>query len=87
MIIDDTKGYELKYIFILVFQLSIDLSYNKISGEIPEELLDLGLLDLNLAGKIWLEGSLTGSVNWENWNFLISLEMNFTVLFHKVYPN
>ncbi|WOH15787.1 hypothetical protein DCAR_0935333 [Daucus carota subsp. sativus] len=53
MIIDDSKGYELKYTSGLNFLYSIDLSNNNISGEIPEELMDLrNLLNLNLAGNM-----------------------------------
>ncbi|KAL8157588.1 uncharacterized protein LOC141674580 [Apium graveolens] len=52
MIIDDAKGYELKYTSTLTYLTSIDLSNNDISGEIPEELMNLqGLRSLNLAGN------------------------------------
>ena len=52
MIIDDSKGYELEYTSTLGFLVSIDLSNNNISGEIPYESMDLhGLLNLNLAGN------------------------------------
>ncbi|WOH16424.1 hypothetical protein DCAR_0935977 [Daucus carota subsp. sativus] len=50
--IDSMKGYEQVYTSTLEFLFSIDLSNNKISGEIPKELMDLqGLLNLNLAGN------------------------------------
>ncbi|KAL1804320.1 hypothetical protein DCAR_0935980 [Daucus carota subsp. sativus] len=49
---DSMKGYEQVYTSTLQFLFSIDLSNNKISGEIPKELMDLqGLLNLNLAGN------------------------------------
>lgn len=52
MILDDMKGYELNYTTTLGFSYSIDLSNNNISGEIPQELMDLrGLKNLNLAGN------------------------------------
>ncbi|KAL8157622.1 hypothetical protein AgCh_002365 [Apium graveolens] len=52
MIVDDPKGSELTYTSTLDSLYSIDLSNNQISGEIPEELMDLrGLLSLNLAGN------------------------------------
>lgn len=52
VIIDDAKGFELKYTSTLMFMSSIDLSNNNISGEIPEELMDLcGLINLNLSGN------------------------------------
>ncbi|XP_017224540.1 receptor-like protein EIX2 [Daucus carota subsp. sativus] len=52
VLIDDVKGYELKYTSTLDFFYSINLSDNNISGEIPEELMDLrNLLNLNLAGN------------------------------------
>ncbi|XP_074375243.1 uncharacterized protein LOC141717011 [Apium graveolens] len=50
-LIDNAKVYELEYTSILGYFFSIDLSNNNISGEIPEELMDLrNLLSLNLAG-------------------------------------
>lgn len=52
LILDDAKGYELEYTSTLGYLFSIDLVYNNISGEIPEELIDLsGLLNLDLAGN------------------------------------
>ncbi|WOH15643.1 hypothetical protein DCAR_0935186 [Daucus carota subsp. sativus] len=51
-IVDDAKGYEQIYTSTLRFMFAIDLSNNNISGEIPEELMDLsGLMSLNLAGN------------------------------------
>uniref|UniRef100_A0A175YGA1 Leucine-rich repeat-containing N-terminal plant-type domain-containing protein n=3 Tax=Daucus carota subsp. sativus TaxID=79200 RepID=A0A175YGA1_DAUCS len=52
IIMDDPKGYEVTYSSTLDFLYSIDLSNNNISGEIPEELMNLhGLLSLNIAGN------------------------------------
>ncbi|XP_074376075.1 uncharacterized protein LOC141717773 [Apium graveolens] len=52
MIVDDAKGNEQNYTSTLRFVVSIDLSCNNISGEIPEELMDLrSLTHLNLAGN------------------------------------
>ncbi|KAL8157653.1 hypothetical protein AgCh_002383 [Apium graveolens] len=52
MIINDVKGYELKYTSTLQYLFSIDLSNNYINGKIPEELINLhGLLNINLAGN------------------------------------
>ncbi|WOG98932.1 hypothetical protein DCAR_0418278 [Daucus carota subsp. sativus] len=52
MIVDDAKGYELRYTSTLGYLFSIDLSDNDIRGEIPEELMDLGgLVNLDLSGN------------------------------------
>ncbi|KAL8157648.1 hypothetical protein AgCh_002379 [Apium graveolens] len=52
MIINNVKGGDLHYTSTLKFLFSIDLSNNHISGEIPEELMNLhGLTNLNLSSN------------------------------------
>ncbi|XP_038882430.1 receptor-like protein EIX1 [Benincasa hispida] len=47
-----TKGKEFEYQKILGLMTSMDLSYNNLSGEIPEEITALfGLISLNLSGN------------------------------------
>ncbi|WOH15582.1 hypothetical protein DCAR_0935124 [Daucus carota subsp. sativus] len=62
MIIDNPKGLELEYTSNLKYQCYIDLSNNKIVGEIPGELMDLrALKSLNLAGN-YLSGRIPESI-------------------------
>ncbi|WOH16475.1 hypothetical protein DCAR_0936030 [Daucus carota subsp. sativus] len=70
-IVDETKGYEQDYTSTLKYLVSIDLSMNNISGEIPKELMDLhGLLNLNLAGN-HLSGKIPNEIGkMENLIFL-----------------
>ncbi|XP_074358561.1 uncharacterized protein LOC141697906 [Apium graveolens] len=62
VILVDAKGSELAYTTTSELLFSINLSNNNISGEIPEELMDLHwLLSLNLAGN-HLSGRIPGKI-------------------------
>lgn len=72
-----TKGREMEYYFkMLRLVISIDLSDNIISGEIPEELASLlGLRSLNLSKNL-LTGSIPSKISNMKWLESVDLSMN-----------
>ncbi|PON55576.1 Leucine-rich repeat domain containing protein [Parasponia andersonii] len=79
------KGKENKYESILSLVISLDLSSNNLSGEIPEQLTSLqGLISLNLSGNN-LRGSIPDKIG--NMTWLESLDLSRNRLSGKIPPS
>ncbi|XP_031122563.1 receptor-like protein EIX2 [Ipomoea triloba] len=78
------QGMERRYTKTLPFLTSIDLSDNKLTGQIPEELMDLkGLLNLNLSGN-YLKGKIPGKIG--HLKELVSLDLSRNQLSGSIPP-
>ncbi|GMN51069.1 hypothetical protein TIFTF001_020229 [Ficus carica] len=80
-----TKGRGDEYNTILSLLVSLDLSQNNLSGEIPEQLTSLlGLMSLNLSGNI-LRGSIPYKIGDMTW--IQSLDLSRNQLSGKIPPS